>query len=81
MEKVHYTQKLDKLGVIDNLFVPEMNIVGEDLDCWSSVEYPDIYNYLIQTPSPYTDESLTACINGWIDKVKVVCIMQLEEHH
>ena len=56
---------------------PESAIDWQD---WSNVEYPDIYNYLIATPSPYTREQLRAYksmneylfgANGWFDIVQV----------
>ena len=56
------TQKLDKLGGIDNPYLQEPSTIGEDWKNWSSVEYPDIYNYLIQTPGLYTGESLKTYI-------------------
>ena len=59
-DKQRYTEKLDNLGVVDDPYVEEPSIVGEDWKSWPSVEYPDIYNYLIQTPSVYTHESLKA---------------------
>ena len=59
-DKQCYTEKLDNLGVVDDPYVEEPSIVGEDWKSWASVEYPDIYNYLIQTPSVYTHESLKA---------------------
>ena len=90
-EKCRYTQKLDKLGGIDDPYLQEPSVVGEDWNSWPSVEYPDIYNYLIQTPSLYTGESLKAYkksleaynyyINGWIDDFKVVEITKLVEPH
>ena len=89
-EKCHYAQKLNKLGGIDDPYLEEPSVVGENWTSWPSVEYPDIYNYLIQTPSLYTGESLMAHksleaynyhANGCIDKVKVVKITKMIEPH
>jgi len=89
-EKSRYCQKLNKLGGIDDPYLQEPTAVGEDWKNWPSVEYPDIYNYLIQTPSLYTGESLKSYksleaynyyANGWIDKVKVIKLTKLADPH
>ena len=60
MKIVRYTQKLNKTGGIDDQFVQEMSVIGKDWECWPSLEYLDVDNYLIQSPSPYTGKSLNA---------------------
>lgn len=74
-----------KLGGINDPHL-EQSIREEDWNNWPSVKYPDIYNYLIQTPSLYTGESLKAYkslevynyySNVWIDKVKVMKLTKL----
>ena len=55
------TEKLDKAGLIDDPYVmQEQGIDSVNWQDWPRVEYPDVYNYLIQTPSLYTGESLRA---------------------
>lgn len=48
---------------------------------WPEVEYPDIYNYLIETPSLFTRESLKAYksldgyrmySDGWVNRIRVL---------
>ena len=71
---------MDKLGAIEDLYIMyEWGMVGVDWNSWPQVEYPDIYNYLIHTPSVYTGESLKAyksldAYNGWVGHVSVYSI-------
>ena len=86
--KARYREKLRILGDIEDPYV----IGGRSISLtrsikwqeWPDVEYPDIYNYLIATPSPYTKEQLRAyksldaynfINNGWIDKIHVMPIL------
>ena len=75
---------MDKAGLIDDPYVTqEQGVHSVDWQDWPRVEYPDV-NYLIQTPSIYTCESLRAsksfdsynfCVNGWVSNVSVLQIM------
>ena len=81
--KMRYKEKLQILDGIEDPYVerssvaPESGINWQD---WPNVEYPDIYNYLITTPSPYTNEQLRVhksmegylfVANGWVENVQV----------
>ena len=76
---------MNKAGLIDDPYVmQEQGIHSVDWQDWPRVEYPDVYNHLIQTPSIYTGDSLRAyksldgynfCVNGWVSNVSVLPIM------
>ena len=81
--KHRYRDKLDKVGLVDDPYATQGGIQSVDWRDWPQVEYPDVYNYLIQTPCIYTGESLRAyksldgynfCVNGWVSKVSVLSI-------
>ena len=77
-----YREKLNIAGLscdpyCSNSFLPEPN----NRQLWPEVEYPDIFNYLISTTSPYTREQLKAYksmdgynffIQGLVGKVEVL---------
>ena len=83
--RLRYKEKLDKLGGLEDPYLHWGQGIGreEDWQNWPKVEYPDIYNFLIEAPSFFTGESLKAYksldaynyyINGWIDKATVLKI-------
>ncbi|CAL4250689.1 unnamed protein product, partial [Meganyctiphanes norvegica] len=51
-----------------------------DLETWPNLEYPDIYDYLVETPGPFTRESMKSrksleaynqFQSGWVQKVLI----------
>ena len=78
--KRRYTEKLDLIGkdVNDPYFVCTKEVVKKDEDL-PLVEYPDVYNYLINAPSPYTKQQLKAykslegynfLVSGWVGEMR-----------
>ena len=58
--KRRYDEKLEILGLCSDPYATTSEDWESDPDCWPNVEFPDIFNYLIDSPSPHTKESLKA---------------------
>ena len=79
--QARYKEKLQILGGIEDSYIEGSNqAISIDWHNWPDVEYPDIYNYLVATPNPYTKEQLRAykgmdrylfVVNGWVNNIKV----------
>ena len=81
--KVRYREKLAMLGDVDDPYIKERQSTVTDWQQWPEVEYPDIFNYLVATPSLYTQDQLKAYksldaynffVNGWVSNVSVVSL-------
>ena len=83
--KERYREKLQKLGDLADPYLERSrgDHTSIDWQLWPEVEYPDIYNFLIATPSLYTGDCLKAYksldaynyyASGWVDNVKVFTI-------
>ena len=79
--KKRYAEKLDMLGTLSDPYA-DVNTNPWSLDSasWPEVEYLDMYNYLISTPSPYTKKEMKAYkslegykyfVDGWVGNVLV----------
>lgn len=59
-DKRRYKEKIAKLELETDPYLLPVDQWTPDRTLWPSVEYPDICNYLINSPSPYTREALKA---------------------
>ncbi len=57
------------LGGLEDPYLHSERIISEGWQNWPEVEYPDVYNFLIQTPSLYTAQGLqkSRCIQPGMD--------------
>ena len=78
--KKRYIDKLELIGggTIDP-YVTRSAIQCCDENLFPAVEWPDIFNYLISAPSPYTQEELKA----WnvLKEDDKICILRADKGH
>ena len=56
-----YDEKLDMIGVLCDPYAKTNPAPWlTESTTWPEVEYPDVYNYLVSTPSPYTKQEMKA---------------------
>ena len=74
-----YLEKVNLVGSIDPYTLPDESF-SMSANCYPSITYPDIVNYLVFGTSPFTSElmkaykSLEACnqvLEGWVRDVRV----------
>ena len=58
--KKRYEEKLQLLGLNEDPYLLPPDRFSTDMDLWPSLEFPDIYMYLINSPSPCTKEEFKA---------------------
>ena len=85
-----YNKKLELLGITDPYSAPQVlyyPLKSANLEKMPDVQYPDIVNYLIFNPSPYTGQTMKAYKStdaykyfqaGW---VKEVMVWHLDQKH
>ena len=86
--KSRYREKLAKIGALSDPYLSSTVSSSVDWQDWPDVRYPDIFSYLIETPSLYTHQQLKAYksleaykqfVDGWVGNL-VVCRVPSRQH-
>ena len=60
ISKKRYCEKLKLCGLSEDPYIISKDKWTSERKCWPQIVFPDIYVYLVETPSPYTQASLKA---------------------
>ena len=63
--KTRYKEKLHMLQLRSDPYLLDKNSRLAERSLWPPVEFPDVFVYLINSPSPYTKEALKS-IDAWL---------------
>ena len=78
-ERARYLEKLSLICGKDPYELAPSSWINDDPNILPSIKYPDIVNYLIFSPSPYTSEDLKAykgleaynqMVCGWVKEIQ-----------
>ena len=84
--RTRYLQKLETVKLKECPYRLPADVWKDNPALWPELEYPEVYDYLINTPGIYTKETMKTrksleahnqFVSGWVGVVKV---MQTEEN-
>jgi len=83
--KARYKEKLRMLKLQNDPYLLDTDDWSAERSLWPPVEFPDLFIYLINLPSPYTKEALKAYkstdawsyfVSGFVNEVKLLKITE-----
>ena len=84
--RTRYSKKLENVKLKECPYLLPANTQKDTPTLWTELEYPEVYDYFINTPGVYTKEAMKSrkslkthnqFVSGW---VRVIKVMQTEEN-